>query len=98
MTPEERETRRAGVAAAASRYLREIEDALVYFDGVHLASRNLDLLHSTAEDIGHKREWFQNHPKHPHYDVLTPTRVNKLLALGAVFVGSKELFREVYGR
>jgi hypothetical protein len=26
-------------------------------------------LHLMAEDLGLKRNWFHNHPNHPHYDM-----------------------------
>jgi len=43
---------------------------MIYFDGVHLMANTLDELHAEARRKGLKREWFQNHPRHPHYDVL----------------------------
>ena len=40
-----------------------------WFDGVHLMAPSLDALHEVAASIGLKREWFQDHARHPHYDV-----------------------------
>lgn len=43
----------------------------------------IDELHKMAHRIGLKREWFQDHPLHPHYDL----RSNKRLA--AIILGAK---------
>lgn len=43
---------------------------MTYTDGQHLAADTLDELHEFAKKIGLKRDWFQDHPKHPHYDLL----------------------------
>jgi len=45
---------------------------------------SLEELHAMAVQIGMKREWFQNKPRLPHYD-LTPRRRR-----GAVLFGAKE--------
>jgi hypothetical protein len=42
-------------------------------------------LHSFAEKIGLKFTWFQNHPRHPHYD-LTKNKRCLAVAMGAVEV------------
>jgi len=62
---------------------------MILFDGIHLASdESLDELHAFAKSVGLKREWFQDHPRHPHYDVWgTPARSL------AVNVTSRELVR-----
>lgn len=41
----------------------------IFFDGVHLASRDLVALHRAAESLGLRREWFQDREDHPHYDL-----------------------------
>ena len=51
------------------------------------SSQHMEALHEFAKKIGMKREWFQDHPRHPHYD-LTPSRRDKALKLGAIFVDS----------
>lgn len=50
---------------------------MIYFDGVHLATDgSIEELHIFAQSIGLKREWFQSHPRHPHYDVFgSPARL-----------------------
>ena len=49
----------------------------------------LDALHELAALIGMRREWFQNHPRAPHYD-LTPSRRVRALSAGAVFVSARQ--------
>ncbi len=64
---------------------------MVYTDGVHLVSDcgNEDL-HYFARQIGLEREWFQAHPRHPHYD-LQGRMVDKALRAGAAFIGTRAL-------
>lgn len=59
---------------------------MVYYDGIHLAADTLDELHLFAGKVGLKREWFQNHPKHPHYDVWGGRNERMVLRLGATEV------------
>jgi len=40
-----------------------------WFDGVHLMAPTLDELHAVAEELDMPRSWFQDHLRHPHYDV-----------------------------
>ena len=54
----------------------------------HMTADNLSELHEMAKRIGMKREWFQDHPVHPHYD-LTSGRRAAALRGGAVFVAAK---------
>jgi hypothetical protein len=46
-------------------------------------------LHAFAARLGMRREWFQEHPYAPHYD-LTPERRARALVLGAVLVPARE--------
>ena len=55
-----------------------------------LSPEGIEQLHRLAESIGMRREWFQNHPRHPHYD-LAPDRRAMAIAAGAVPVSSREL-------
>jgi hypothetical protein len=57
-----------------------------------LSEQGLEELHAMARAIGLRREWFQDHPRHPHYD-LPPDRREAALAAGAVPVTSRELVR-----
>lgn len=67
------------------------EDMPVYFDGIHLMSLDLYLLHRVARYAGLKREWFQEHAIHPHYDVTSDRIREKLRQIGVKFVTSREL-------
>jgi hypothetical protein len=49
----------------------------------HMWSADLQALHTMAEKIGMRREWFQDRPGFPHYDLL-PTRRAAALKLGAI--------------
>jgi hypothetical protein len=44
---------------------------VIYCDGIHLVGTDIDELHRFAQQIGLKHSWFQNHPTHPHYDILS---------------------------
>lgn len=52
-------------------------------------------LHRMAAQLGLKRSWFQNEPRHPHYDV-TPSKRALALRLGAQAVSSEELIRRCF--
>jgi hypothetical protein len=49
----------------------------------HMWSVDVDALHIMAKNIGMQREWFQDRPGFPHYD-LPPARRDAALALGAI--------------
>jgi hypothetical protein len=67
---------------------------MIYTDGVHLVSdSNLEELHVFAKGIGLRREWFQVHPRHPHYDLTTARMSAKAIRAGAEKVTSVELLR-----
>jgi len=63
---------------------------MVYTDKTHLIADSLSELHSFAENIGLRREWFQNHRK-PHYDIFSKTILKRAQILGVKIVTSKEL-------
>jgi len=61
--------------------------------GCHLTTDGeLSELHEFAQRIGLKRQWFQDHPRHPHYDLTENKRLVALVS-GAVFVPAKEQAR-----
>ncbi|MBK8476991.1 MAG: DUF4031 domain-containing protein [Opitutaceae bacterium] len=62
----------------------------------HLWSNDLDALHAMAEGLGMHRDWFQDRPGFPHYD-LPPFRREAALALGAVEYSLKAWLRERRG-
>lgn len=53
---------------------------------------DLSELHDMARAVDLWGEWFQDHPTHPHYDLVASKRA-KAVALGAVEVSSVELVR-----
>jgi hypothetical protein len=65
---------------------------MVYTDKIHLVADSLEELHDFATYIGLRRDWFQNHSRHPHYD-LWGSRLKSALNRGAVVVNSKEIVR-----
>lgn len=56
-----------------------------------MAADDLAELHELAKKIGLKPLWFQDHPRVPHYDLVSSRR-RLAVAQGAVEVTSKELF------
>jgi len=52
-------------------------------------------LHRMAARLGLKRSWFQNEPRHPHYD-LTPSKRASALRLGARAVSTDERIRRCF--
>ncbi len=68
----------------------------IYFDGVYLAVDTVEELHIFAERLEIKRCWFQNHPKHPHYDCTNKNKTKVLMCSNVLFVNSRfivELFK-----
>jgi len=46
---------------------------MIITDGVHVVStESEEELHKFARKVGLKRQWYQNHPRHPHYDIISP--------------------------
>ncbi|HVN56159.1 MAG TPA: DUF4031 domain-containing protein [Anaerolineaceae bacterium] len=56
----------------------------------HMIADTLEELHDMAERIGLRREWFQNKPDHPHYD-LRPLSRELAVKYGAIELSSLEL-------
>lgn len=63
---------------------------MVYTDRTHLVADSLEELHAFARLIGLKRCWFQNHRRHPHYDLMRG-RKQAAVDAGAQVVSSKEI-------
>lgn len=56
----------------------------------HLVADTLEELHSMAQSIGMKREWFQESASGvPHYD-LVPSRRDKAIKKGAIEIDRKQ--------
>ncbi len=69
---------------------------MVQTDGVHLVADTLAELHSFAQAMGLKRAWFQNHPRHPHYDLTTRRAANRAIDRGAVLVDAREVLHTAH--
>lgn len=68
---------------------------MIYIDkaGHLISDKSEDELHIFAKKLGLKKEWFQNNPKHPHYDVTTNRMRNKAIDIGAILINSKEIVK-----
>lgn len=69
-------------------YRNRLGDSCHLFD----SEDNLTRLHDFARGLGMKREWFQDHPLVPHYD-LTASRRAAAVRAGAVEVSMKDELR-----
>lgn len=89
------------VVSAAGRLRTECPVMAVYVDTArnryrrgmvmsHMLADSLSELHAMADSIGLKREWFQAHPEHPHYDLCQAKR-KLALQYGARELGRREL-------
>lgn len=68
---------------------------MILTDGTHLMSdASVEELHEFAQSIGLRRNWFQDHLLHPHYDLTTQRMANKAVLCGATRVDPKELVRK----
>ena len=68
---------------------------MIYTDGVHLVGDTLQELHIFARSVGLKREWFQEHRRHPHYDITTSRKLRKILDTNMVtIISTKRLLRK----
>jgi hypothetical protein len=57
----------------------------------HMVSDNgLDELHEFAARLGISPRRFQNHPRHPHYDLMPASRAIAI-TLGAVAISTREM-------
>jgi Protein of unknown function (DUF4031) len=64
----------------------------------HMAADSLDELHTFAQRLGLRRDWFQGPPtaSFPHYD-LTETKRQAALRLGAIDADDEVILRKVKG-
>lgn len=56
----------------------------------HMLADTLDELHQMADKLELKREWFQDTPGHPHYD-LSLSKRRKAIELGAVMIDNRQM-------
>lgn len=69
---------------------------MILTDGVHLVSdvpgtAGEEELHTFARGLRLRRDWFQRHPVHPHYDLTTARAVRRAYDAGARSVSSREI-------
>lgn len=60
-----------------------------YDTACHLTADTIEELHKFALMLGLRRNYFQDHPRHPHYD-LTEGRRKAAIKLGAVETTARE--------
>ena len=66
----------------------------VYVDRLgHMKADTPEELHDFATRIGLKLSWFQDHPRHPHYDLTTKRMIDKAIKTGAKMISPKEMVR-----
>jgi len=66
-------------------------------DGTHLISTLcVEELHFFAAQVGLRREWFQDHPRHPHYDLTSKRMRYKVSSMLGGTVSSRELIRRCF--
>lgn len=56
----------------------------------HMAADTPEELHAMAAKLGMKRAWYQDDPRHPHYDLVKSKR-DKAIQLGAQAVSTREM-------
>ena len=60
-----------------------------YDKACHLTADDIEELHKFTLMLGMRRTWFQDHPRHPHYD-LTEGRRKAAIKLGAIETTARE--------
>lgn len=68
-----------------------VNNTMVYTDKIHLIADTLEELHKFANKIGMNKEWFQNHIRHPHYDIFGIMLTKTLNDKDVKVIGKKEL-------
>lgn len=69
---------------------------MIYYDGIHLASPSLSLLHEYAQRIGLKKCWFDSNSSHPHYDLPVKLMSTVRLDPEVIKCNPKELVRKCF--
>ena len=67
---------------------------MIYTDGLHLVADTEAELHEFAMRIGLKREWYQRHKRHPHYDLTTDSARRRAIKNGAEIVRRSDVLRK----
>ncbi len=68
---------------------------MIFMDkmGHMISDHSLQELHLFANKLGLKKEWFQDKPGHPHYDLTTPNARARAEVAGAILVDGREIVR-----
>lgn len=61
--------------------------------GHMVTDSHIDELFAFAAALGMKRAWFQDHPRHPHYDVFSERLKKLAVSRGAIQVSSRDIVR-----
>lgn len=70
---------------------------MIITDGVHLVStESEEELHVFARRIGLKRCWYQNHARHPHYDLTTERKRQTAYRAGAEKVQGFDILKRAW--
>ena len=70
---------------------------MILTDGTHLVSTDSEEeLHRFAGRMGLRREWYQGHADHPHYDLTTERAARRAIVRGAERVSGRELLRRAW--
>jgi len=69
-------------------------------DGLHLmtTARDINSLHKFARQINLKKEWYQDHPKHPHYYLTSDYSTVRAIRAGAMLVSTRDMIRMAKGK
>lgn len=72
-------------------------EKMLLTDGIHLASdTSLEELHLFAQTkLGLSRRWFDNHSRHPHYDVVSKPKKKLALEAGAILLKKRALMEHM---
>ena len=73
-----------------SVYVDKASNPLGRMKMCHMMADTLDELHAMADRVGMKREWFQNNPDHPHYD-LSQSKRALVVQNGAIEIDGRQL-------
>ncbi len=71
-------------------YVDTMEARLGQMVMCHMLADTIEELHTMADKIGLKREWFQSRSRFPHYDLCKSKRLHAL-RLGAIEINKDEL-------
>lgn len=65
---------------------------MILTDGIHLVStESARELHQFAKALGITRWYFHRHPRHPHYDLMSPVVARRAIEAGAEQVSGKQI-------